>query len=110
MTDQPLSAFESRIPDHWRQWIRDYKMRRNERDKQDKLILHLSAYDFPGDDVEIKFEDGSNMKINFAFYTQVEQEIAVFSEHLGYFFFHSSQIIKIKGLKKQIDDEQIDDE
>jgi hypothetical protein len=96
-----LNPNEWRLPDRWVQWIRDYKTKKNETDKSGKQILCLSAYDFSGGNVKVEFEDGSTMNLNHAFYAVMDKEIAIFTEHLGYHFFHEDEVKSIEGLVKK---------
>lgn len=50
----------------------------------------LNSRDFPLDSiVEVNFPDGSTMKLKHAFFLTDEDsgEIAIFTEHCGYFFY-----------------------
>jgi phosphoribosylglycinamide formyltransferase-1 len=71
------------LPLHWHEWLADNKGGR------------LSASDFDGSVVIVDFEDGSSMRFNYAFYVVSEEheELAVFTEHCGYYVF------PIRGLK-----------
>lgn len=96
-----LHPNEKSLPNRWIQWIRDYKTKKNETDKSGKQILCLSCYDFSGGMVKVKFEDGSSMNLNYAFYAVDGNQIAIFTEHLGYYYFHESEIKSIEGMMKK---------
>ncbi len=71
------------LPQHWRNWIVE--------NKYGKLMV----CDFDGSVVLIDFEDGSSARFNYAFYVVSEEhkELAVFTEHCGYYVF------PLRGLK-----------
>ena len=55
----------------------------------------LVVDDFPHEQLEIEFDDGSTARFKFAFFveSQVKKAVAVFTEHCGYF------VLPIAGLK-----------
>jgi hypothetical protein len=69
-----IDKFFNNLPKHWQ----DYIKKNNWFD-----LSQFNSF------VSIQFEDGSNMFFNYAFLVRDEQreEIAVFTEHCGYYVF-----------------------
>jgi hypothetical protein len=73
------------IPENWKAKLREYtkKFFDEERD-------YLTSMDFKIDEsVYLEFPDESKMFFRFAFYIhdKENEEIAIFTEHCGYYFF-----------------------
>lgn len=49
--------------------------------------------------VTLIYEDGSNFKLNNAFYIKLNDYVVIFTEHLSYFIFHKDEIF---GLRQYI--------
>lgn len=78
------------IPSRWLTRVQQYVRQRTGEERD-----HLSAYDFPGGrSVRIDFPDGSFALFRYAFCLCDETlgEIAVFTEHCGYFFFPAEDL------------------
>ncbi len=75
-----LTPFDT-LPSHWQEWVQRYA-----KEKTNGKWDRLAAYDFNGS-VKIRFEDGSMMLFEHAFYAvdQERKELAVFTEHCGYY-------------------------
>ncbi len=72
------------IPEHWREVVRQHVLSTRGVDHD-----HLSAYDFNSASlIRIKWPDGSYALFRFAFCLRHPQlkEVAVFTEHCGYYF------------------------
>lgn len=76
-----IQKFYDRLPSHWQDFIRD------------KDWFQLKQFN---SHVWIQFEDGSHCFFNYAFMVEDEArgELAVFTEHCGYYIF------SIRGLER----------
>jgi hypothetical protein len=74
------------IPARWMDAVR-----RHVRDTRGEERGHLLVYDFTGTSVRLGFEDGSYAFFRDAFCLRDEalREVAVFTEHCGYYFLGS---------------------
>lgn len=63
------------IPENWKKWIVDNYGENG-----------LNCGDFK-DCVQLSFEDGSSAFFEYAFLAEQDNQIAVFTEHCGYYFF-----------------------
>lgn len=77
-------AFAS-LPPHWQQWVRDWALK-----KSQGRFDTFGASDFRGT-VRLRFVDGSYALFEHAFHAldEARKELAVFTEHCGYFVFSS---------------------
>lgn len=89
---------ERDLKEHWLKWIRDYKTKIDEKDKSGKLIQTLSATDFdPLSHVSVTFFDETKFIFRHAFWVEQGDEVAVFSEHHGYFVYRKDFVKSISG-------------
>ncbi|HEU4885874.1 MAG TPA: hypothetical protein VFT45_26795 [Longimicrobium sp.] len=74
------------IPPRWMEAVRQHV-----RDTRGEERDHLLVYDFTGTSVRLAFEDGSYAFFRDAFCLRDEalREVAVFTEHCGYYFLGS---------------------
>lgn len=78
------------LPEHWKATIREHVQRTRGEDWDS-----LSVYDFRSDQhVHIRFPDGSYAFYRYAFFivNREAQEVGVFTEHCGYFFYPLSAL------------------
>ncbi len=95
-----LNKQERILPDHWKQWVRDYR-KKHPYDKYKQLV----CFDFDGKDTLIVvFQDDSRMELKDAFYVidKKRKEVAIFTEHFGYFVCASEDVDIISGDKKPL--------
>lgn len=81
-----ITKFFDRLPEHWKTYI------------SEKDWFQLEQFN---SHVWIQFEDGSHCFFNYAFLVKDEErrEIAVFTEHCGYYVFSSTGLADYRTLK-----------
>ncbi|MCB1053071.1 MAG: hypothetical protein H6510_14670 [Acidobacteria bacterium] len=82
------------LPDHWNRWIEAYALTNS-----GGQYRTLGASDFT-QALKILFEDGSSATFHHAFAVKNSglEELALFTEHCGYFVFHHHVIAKLEGI------------
>jgi hypothetical protein len=82
--DQSPKTWYDGLPEHWKQWIDDYVKIHPNPDREEGLV----ASDFSGT-VIVDFEDTSQVVFKHAFcvFAADRNELAVFTEHCGYYVF-----------------------
>ncbi len=77
------------LPPHWKVWL--------------SVRRRLTCSDFDGD-VTIEFGDESNAFFKNAFFVtdKERKEVAVFTEHFGYFVFKTYEEFKIQGSERPL--------
>jgi hypothetical protein len=68
-------------------------------EKAAKVIDSYLTYKDFNSRVTLTYEDGSVLKLQYAFYIKLVDYIVVFTEHLGIFIFHKDEVISIRQMK-----------
>jgi len=72
------------VPEKWRSRLQKHIQKHS---REDRAYLLAGDFDVKNT-VHIKFPDGSEMFLRYAFYIvdETNEEIAIFTEHCGYYF------------------------
>ena len=85
---------EKELPHRWKAKLKNYYY--TAKDGTRSSSINLQNFSTRG--VEIHFEDGSHATFKYAFFLEMDDEVAVFTEHCGYHLFYRQSIEGIRYL------------
>lgn len=67
----------------------------------DFTLPYLTAYDFEDEHVTVRFEDGSYLRFEYAFYMYADGALEVYTEHCGYHkFSNQGNVVHVTGVDR----------